>query len=118
MMLRSLEVLAWLAMTLASSACLADETPLTFPDLFGRWKVQRELGSAMITAGEVEERKPLGKTITISVEEIMTPWRQPSCRPENTAIKVVDTKTELEENWRVTMSGLGLAKGLLNRECN
>lgn len=100
-----------LAMALTGSVCLASEAPLTFSDLFGRWKVQEEVGSATITAGETEEKRPLGTTITITAEEIITPWRPPPCRPQSTDMKFVDTKTELEQNWRVTISGLHLPRG-------
>ncbi len=112
MLLQRLSISVLLATAIACP-CLADETTLTFPDLFGRWKVRRELESAPITAGEVEERKPLGKTFTISADAIITPWRQPPCVPRHIKMEFVDTKAELEENWRVTMSGLGLAKGSL-----
>ena len=97
-------------MALAGS-CLASETQLTFPDLFGNWKVRKLVGMAPITAGDLEERQPLGRTITISAQQIVEPWRQPACRPRHPALKLVDTKEELEQNWRVSISDLDLRKG-------
>jgi hypothetical protein len=94
-------------------ACLAADAPLTFPALFGTWKVERMVGAASISGSDRSARAALGTTVTISADLIRTDASSVSCKPRSPTIVEVDTEEKLESDYGIKGRWMNLPKATL-----